>query len=88
MTAQASEPFLSWDAEVWVYRWAASGGSIMLNGTDLQIVFRPEDHEILKPLLREFRDEPTATEATTKLMLDRGLDGYSFGLPGSEGGTA
>jgi hypothetical protein len=71
----------TWDVETWVRQWAAMGGSVMLVGGKLSFAFRPEDHEIANPLFREFKQQPNGERAVTQFMLDRGLDGYSFGMP-------
>ena len=78
----------AWDVSDWAHRWTATGGSMMLHGDDLQIVWRPEDQDKLVPLMREFQAHPHASEAAKQFMRDRGLDGYAFGVPGAGGKAA
>lgn len=87
----ASAPALAsprWDVENWIHRLSALGGRIMLHDDDLQLAWRPEDHEEIKPLVIEFREQPNAFKEAKQFMRDRGLDGYSFGMPSKRKGGA
>lgn len=63
----------AWDAQDWMNRWAAGGGTILLLDGKLSFSFRPEDHEQANRLFREFKAHPGAEDKVKGIMSDLGL---------------